>query len=1444
MLSKKNSLGSKKLMSLCLAIWLVIGMLPLSAFADSTLDWSKAMTQKMIQNYAANSEERDWWEIIALAINDVKRSEDNDLIHSRVIDRSGELIRDNEILSKSILALRALGKDPMNYHGKDLLSALGEMDIPNDIKGISLRLAAFSSDYYEYPEIEKKINELIGSLYEKVDGQDIWYEGSEDNWQEPTGWALLALSFYYRHLETQSGELEGQWPEVNRVLLELNIKESIEDVVQGIESRQNGTGDVLDGDLKKIALLAGAVASCGFELSDALVDGLKNYTHPDLEGEFKNDLSGATVAQGEDKGLAFLALTAKGIIEDSGIGVLDMRWMEKKAESKHQIGRLEQIEDIEVPIGTSRGDLPLPKKVKAFLTDNILIEIPDIRWDRSVPGYDPDQAGEYVFEGSYELPKDVEGAKPKLTCKVIVKGSAPEDKNITWARGKIALIGDSYSAQKNINDWWKIAEIGRIGKEIKPENLEYLFRQTFSKGELSNDVGVLLKGVLAIRAMGYDPEDFYGANVVEALVNAKAGRGIWDEAPKVWALSSDEWEKTDVSDAVRELIDRILSRREANGLWSGYGGWEDATGFALYALGPYYNNEDYPEEQRERVREAVEKAVDAISERQRPNGDLKEDPGNLNSLAMVAGGLWSCDPKYLHDARLVKNGKTLLDAIREYDVLGEPELLWKKDGTKNGVPMATEQGLRALITLDRVQSGEGYVFDYRGLPKKKADTLFIKKIEGVQNLSVDFGTPREELQLPSKAIFILSDDTKREVDLTWKDSKPPYDPNTNRWYNFIAEYDMPEGINGEKPDIRVTVTVKAPSVEKAKAALKESIDKAKKLLEKKDRYEEKTVAALEEQVKRSESALLDQKAKYDQILQQKKELDDAISKLKEKQNQGGGGSGGGGGGSILPSNDITVYFTLRSIERGGTKEEIWVPRQAVTVPKGSKVFAAFDKMMKKYGLEYINKGNYISEILSPTDGKWFGEFSNGINSGWMYMVNGKHPMFGLEEFEIHDKDEIIWHYTNDYRYEQGSEQWQNENFGGGGGSVAEGDTRVKIEVQDGIGKVGPTGKLKKMLQLSIDEVKKLSDDKKIVSLDLRAEKDLKGFEIILDKEVISQVTAEDKLSLSIKSNVMEMLIDPKALQEIKKAQDKISGDVKFEAKRIEKASNIPTDKAKEVEQLIGTRPILEIHIKVNDQKISEYPNGKLTFKIPYTIQKVEDKNKLTVYRIEKEALTEMENVVFDDKNNTVQFTTDHLSYYGVGLKTDQIKEDKVPLASINKFKDVPETAWYAKAVYAMAEKDLIRGKEQDLFKPNDKVSRAEFLSILARIDGVDIEKAEKVRFRDVKEGAWYFSSISWAVENNIANGYGKDFRPHAPISREEIAVILVNYSRYNKEIKISEKAAEKTFKDQNKIAPWAVESVRTMQKAEIVGGRENDLFAPKAHATRAEAAEMIYRMIG
>lgn len=103
------------------------------------------------------------------------------------------------------------------------------------------------------------------------------------------------------------------------------------------------------------------------------------------------------------------------------------------------------------------------------------------------------------------------------------------------------------------------------------------------------------------------------------------------------------------------------------------------------------------------------------------------------------------------------------------------------------------------------------------------------------------------------------------------------------------------------------------------------------------------------------------------------------------------------------------------------------------------------------------------------------------------------------------------------------------------------------------------------------------------------------------------------------------------------------------------------------------------------------------------------------------------------------------------------------------FTDVDVSAWYADAVRQMTGFGLVNGYTNGTFKPNAKITRAEFVAILSRLPHTDIGTDKS--FNDVPKTSWAYD----AVQTALAQGWisaGTNFRPNAPITRAETVTIL------------------------------------------------------------------------
>ncbi len=182
-------------------------------------------------------------------------------------------------------------------------------------------------------------------------------------------------------------------------------------------------------------------------------------------------------------------------------------------------------------------------------------------------------------------------------------------------------------------------------------------------------------------------------------------------------------------------------------------------------------------------------------------------------------------------------------------------------------------------------------------------------------------------------------------------------------------------------------------------------------------------------------------------------------------------------------------------------------------------------------------------------------------------------------------------------------------------------------------------------------------------------------------------------------------------------------------------------------------------------------------------------------------------------------------------------------ASSLPFTDVAEEKWYTPAVAFCYENGYMNGTSADKFSPSVSLSRGMVATILAAVGEYNPEDyLNKTSFVDVPVGKWYCAPIEWAHSKGIVAGYGDDFRPNNPITREQLAVMLYAFAGYAG-LDTSARAddLETRFNDASKISSWSTEAVSWAIASEIISGTNNGAVNPKGTATRAEAAMMIYK---
>ena len=183
------------------------------------------------------------------------------------------------------------------------------------------------------------------------------------------------------------------------------------------------------------------------------------------------------------------------------------------------------------------------------------------------------------------------------------------------------------------------------------------------------------------------------------------------------------------------------------------------------------------------------------------------------------------------------------------------------------------------------------------------------------------------------------------------------------------------------------------------------------------------------------------------------------------------------------------------------------------------------------------------------------------------------------------------------------------------------------------------------------------------------------------------------------------------------------------------------------------------------------------------------------------------------------------------------KLEKTLVDSSKMFTDVPANKWFKHYVDYSVTYGIFTGTSDTTFSPNDNITRAQFVQVLANLEGVDTSNRNiNSGFTDVPKGKWYTAAVTWAAKNGIVNGVGAGkFDPNANVTREQMCVMLVNYAKF-KGITLKTVEAKENFADNGKISSWAKDAVYICQQSDIVNGKGAGLFDPKGTGTRAEAS--------
>ncbi|MFD2670012.1 S-layer homology domain-containing protein [Marinicrinis sediminis] len=167
--------------------------------------------------------------------------------------------------------------------------------------------------------------------------------------------------------------------------------------------------------------------------------------------------------------------------------------------------------------------------------------------------------------------------------------------------------------------------------------------------------------------------------------------------------------------------------------------------------------------------------------------------------------------------------------------------------------------------------------------------------------------------------------------------------------------------------------------------------------------------------------------------------------------------------------------------------------------------------------------------------------------------------------------------------------------------------------------------------------------------------------------------------------------------------------------------------------------------------------------------------------------------------------------------------------------------WASEPVQELSDRLLIQNVFTDDIEVNQSVNRGEFAGLLMQAFGL-VSRESFETFPDI-ENQPFLDEINQAAEWKIVQGWDGQFHPDDAITREQMAVMMVQAIQV---LELTPNAGEQivpSFIDESDISPWAIEAVSFLRNIGIVIGNEQGAFEPKQSLTIAEAAVVISQLL-
>lgn len=175
---------------------------------------------------------------------------------------------------------------------------------------------------------------------------------------------------------------------------------------------------------------------------------------------------------------------------------------------------------------------------------------------------------------------------------------------------------------------------------------------------------------------------------------------------------------------------------------------------------------------------------------------------------------------------------------------------------------------------------------------------------------------------------------------------------------------------------------------------------------------------------------------------------------------------------------------------------------------------------------------------------------------------------------------------------------------------------------------------------------------------------------------------------------------------------------------------------------------------------------------------------------------------------------------------------------VHRFNDVPKGHWADKVIHDMRSLGITEGMGNNKFGMGLDIKRSEFVTYLVKLMKWELVKPETGNFIDNMDATkWYYSYIETALKNNVMPNNKDRFYPDESITREDMAIMIVNTLRYDTLAK-QLTYLDNYFEDVSNNVGY----ITIAKDLGIIKGVGDNKFNPTHTAKREEATAMMMRM--